>query len=59
MDIPITFNSAFEGEIIRRGDMQFDAYGARLDCFELVTGKDVREIEDHRITVHGPAFNIV
>ena len=57
MDIPITFNSAFEGEIIRRGDMQFDAYGARLDCFELVTGKDVREIEDHKITVHGPDFD--
>ena len=57
MDIPITFNSAFEGEIIRRGDMHFDAYGARLDCFELVTGKDVRDIEDHRITVHGPDFD--
>jgi acetyl-CoA synthase len=57
MDIPITFNSAFEGEIIRRADMHFDAYGARKDCFELVTGKDVREIEDHRITVHGPDFD--
>ena len=57
MDIPITFNSAFEGEIIRRADMHFDAYGARKDCFELVTGKDVRDIEDHRITVHGPDFD--
>ena len=57
MDIPITFNSAFEGEIIRRGDMHFDAYGARMDCFELVTSKDVRDIEDHRITVHGPDFD--
>ena len=57
MDIPITFNTAFEGEIIRRADMHFDAYGARKDCFELVTGKDVRDIEDHRITVHGPDFD--
>ena len=57
MDIPITFNSAFEGEIIRRGDMYCEAYGARTDCFELVTSKDVREIEDHKITVIGKDFD--
>ena len=59
MDIPITFNTAFEGEIIRRGDMYCEAYGARTDCFELVTSKDVREIEDHKITVYGKDFDEV
>ena len=57
MDIPITFNTAFEGEIIRRGDMYCEAYGARTDCFELVTSKDVRDIEDHKITVFGKDFD--
>ena len=57
MDIPIAFNTAFEGEIIRRGDMQFEAYGSRTDCFELVTSKDAKEIEDHNITVIGPDFD--
>ena len=57
MDIPITFNTAFEGEIIRRGDMFVEAYGSRQDCFELVTSKDAREIEDHKITVIGPDFD--
>ena len=59
MDIPIAFNTAFEGEIIRRSDMYVEAYGSRTDCFELVTSKDVREIEDHKITVVGPDFDKV
>ena len=57
MDIPISFNTAFEGEIIRRGDMKFEAYGSRVDCFELVQSKDPRDIEDHKITVIGPDFD--
>ena len=57
MDIPIAFNTAFEGEIIRRSDMYLEAYGSRTDCFELVVSKDMREIEDHKITVVGPDFD--
>lgn len=53
IDIPISFAPAFEGEIIRRGDMQFEANGSRLDAFELVRTIDAAEIEDHRITVIG------
>ena len=59
MDIPISFNSAFEGEIIRRGDMQIEVDGSRMDCFELVQTKDVRDIEDHKIEVIGPDFDTV
>ena len=36
IDIPVAYASAFEGEIIRRGDMQVEFDGSRVDCFELV-----------------------
>ena len=57
IDIPVSFASAFEGEIIRRGDMQIEIDGSRKDCFELVTTKDALEIEDHKITVEGPELD--
>ncbi len=54
IDIPVSFATAFEGEIIRRGDMQVEVDGSRVDCFELVRTVEPSEIEDHRITVVGP-----
>ncbi|MDD3217966.1 MAG: acetyl-CoA decarbonylase/synthase complex subunit alpha/beta [Lachnospiraceae bacterium] len=57
IDIPVAFASAFEGEIIRRGDMQVEFDGSRVDCFELVQSKDASEIEDHKIEVIGPDFD--
>ncbi len=57
IDIPVAFASAFEGEIIRRGDMQVEVDGSRVDCFELVATKEAAEIEDHKITVIGPEID--
>ena len=57
IDIPVAFASAFEGEIIRRGDMQVEVDGSRVDCFELVATKDASEVEDHKITVIGPEID--
>ncbi len=57
IDIPVAFSSAFEGEIIRRADMQIEADGSRVDCFELVRSKDAHEIEDHAIILDGPDFD--
>ena len=57
IDIPVSFASAFEGEIIRRGDMQVEFDGSRVDCFELVEAKDASEVEDHKIEVIGPDFD--
>ena len=57
IDIPVAFASAFEGEIIRRGDMQVEFDGSRVDCFELVQSKDMEEIEDHRIEIIGPEID--
>ena len=54
IDIPVAFASAFEGEIIRRGDMQVEFDGSRVDCAELVQTCETSEVEDHKITVVGP-----
>ena len=54
IDIPVAFASAFEGEIIRRKDMQVEFDGSRVDCAELVQTCDASEVEDHKITVVGP-----
>ena len=54
IDIPVAFASAFEGEIIRRGDMQVEFDGSRVDCCELVLAKEASEIEDHKIEIIGP-----
>ena len=57
IDIPVSFATAFEGEIIRRGDMQVEVDGSRVDCFELVQTKDASEVEDHKIVVDGPEID--
>jgi acetyl-CoA synthase len=59
IDIPVSFSTAFEGEIIRRADMQVDMDGSRLDCFELVRTKDLNDIEDHAIELIGPDIDSV
>ena len=57
IDIPVSYATAFEGEIIRRGDMQVEVDGSRVDCFELVQTKSMQEVEDHKITVIGPEID--
>ena len=54
IDIPVAFASAFEGEIIRRKDMQVEFDGSRVDCAELVQTRSMDEVEDHKIRVVGP-----
>ena len=54
IDIPVAFASAFEGEIIRRKDMQVEFDGSHVDCAELVQTRSMDEVEDHKITVVGP-----
>ncbi len=59
IDIPVAFSSAFEGEIIRRGNMQLEVDGSRKNCFELVRTVPAHEIEDHAILLDGPDFDEV
>ncbi|MCC8140466.1 MAG: CO dehydrogenase/CO-methylating acetyl-CoA synthase complex subunit beta [Lachnospiraceae bacterium] len=57
VDIPVSFASAFEGEIIRRGDMQVEFDGSRKDCFELVCTKEAGDVVDHGFELIGPDFD--
>ena len=57
IDIPVSFASAFEGEIIRKGDMQVEFDGSRKDCFELVQTKELTAVEDHKFTLVGKDFD--
>lgn len=57
IDIPVAFASAFEGEIIRKGDMHVEFDGSRVDCCELVQSKEMSEIEDHKIELIGKDFD--
>ncbi len=54
LPIPVAFAAAFEGEIIRKSDMQCEFYSGKNPTAELVVMRDMSEIEDHKITVVGP-----
>ena len=53
LPIPGAFASAFEGEIIRRGDMQVEFSSHKAPTCELVQTCNADEIEDHKITIVG------
>lgn len=52
--LPVAYGSAFEGEVVRRGDVQIEFGGKGGTCFEWLTMRDMGEIEDGRITLVGP-----
>ncbi len=52
--IPVAFGPAFEGEVVRRADLQIEYGGPRGTCFEWLTMKDMDEIDDNKTTVVGP-----
>ena len=52
--IPVAFGPAFEGEIVRRADMQCE-WGSKGNIgFEWLRMKELNEIEDGKITIVGP-----
>ena len=59
MDIPVSFAAAFEGEIIRRKEMQieFDGSDPNQNGFELVRTLPMADVEDHKIELIGPDFD--
>jgi acetyl-CoA synthase len=54
IDIPVGFASAFEGEIIKKADTQVEFYSGKNLTAELVVQRDLKELEDGKITVIGP-----
>ena len=57
MDQPLAYGNAFDGEIIRKGDMQIEADGSRVDCCEFCHTRNASEIEDHAIILDGYDFD--
>ncbi len=51
--IPVAFGPAFEGEVVRRDNLRFEAGGKGGMCFELLLMKDADQVEDNKITVIG------
>jgi acetyl-CoA synthase len=54
VDIPVAYGPAFEGERIRKDDMQIEIGGPGTPSFEYVVMRDNNEIEDGKIEVIGP-----
>ena len=54
LPIPVAFAAAFEGEIIRKSDMQAEFYSGKNPTAELVVMRQMNEIEDHKINIIGP-----
>lgn len=54
LPIPVAFAAAFEGEIIRKNDMQVEFFSGKNPTCELVKMRDLSAVEDHKITIDGP-----
>jgi len=59
VDIPVRFGPAFEGERIRKEDMQVEAGNPKVDLpsFEYVRTRPTDQVEDGKITVVGPEID--
>jgi CO dehydrogenase/acetyl-CoA synthase beta subunit len=52
--LPVAYGSAFEGEVVRRENMQMEFGGKGGTCFEWLTMRDMDEIQDGKIDLVGP-----
>ncbi|AKL94535.1 CO dehydrogenase/acetyl-CoA synthase complex, beta subunit [Clostridium aceticum] len=52
--IPVGFAAAFEGERVRKDDLNVEFGGNKTECWELVKARDLGDIEDHKIEIIGP-----
>jgi acetyl-CoA synthase len=59
IDIPVAHSPAFEGERIRKDDMQCEFGGQRTPAFEWLTMQDMSKVEDGKIEVEGPDVDTV
>jgi len=53
IDIPVPHSPAFEGERIRKDDMQCEFGGQRTPAFEWLTLRDMADVEDGKVEVEG------
>ncbi len=57
--VPVAYGSAFEGEVVRRADMQVEFGGKHSRCFEYLKMVDMDDIDDGTIEVVGPSLETV
>ena len=57
--VPVSFGPAFEGERIRKHDVQVEFGGNKTTAFEFVTQVEMDDIEDGTIEVIGPEIDKV
>lgn len=57
--IPVAYGPAFEGERIRKDEIQVEFGGNRSVAFELLRMRDMSEVEDGKVTVVGPEIDQV
>lgn len=57
--VPVSYGAAFEGEIIRKPDVQVEFGGNKTTAFEFVTSVDLDQIADHEIELIGPDIDTV
>jgi acetyl-CoA synthase len=54
--VPVPYGSAFEGEVVRRADMQVEFGGKNSRAFEYLRMVEMDEVEDGKIEILGPDF---
>ena len=57
--IPVPVSPAFEGERIRKEDMHCEFGGQRTPAFEWLYMRELDEVEDGRVELHGPDSDTV
>ena len=57
--IPVPYGAGFEGERVRKEQMQVQFGGKYTDAFELVRGRPMDEVEDGKIRLIGPDIDEV
>jgi acetyl-CoA synthase len=57
--VPVPYGSAFEGEVVRRADMQVEFGGKNSRAFEYLRMVEMDEVEDGKIEILGPDFGDV
>jgi acetyl-CoA synthase len=57
--VPVPYGSAFEGEVVRRADMQVEFGGKNSRAYEYLRMVDLDEVEDGKIELVGPDFDTV
>jgi acetyl-CoA synthase len=55
--IPVSYGSAFEGEVVRKADMRVEFGGKYSRCFEYLRMAEMDEVQDGKINLVGPGFD--